>query len=131
VKAYGLCARHRFRALRGLPMDWEKPALAMKRYVIVKRPNLPIAMRNGRVYLHRAVLFGQIGMCRVPCFWCGAPVSFNVSDSRAEPVVVDHRNHDRHDNSYQNLVPSCGSCNAGRTRSNPEVRTPMYERVGT
>ena len=78
-------------------------------------------MSSGRVYEHRMILFDNIGTRVVPCFWCGAALSFEARD-----LFVDHLNHDRQDNRAQNLVAACNGCNAGRTRLNSSVRVPMF-----
>lgn len=120
IKARGLCQLHFGRQKRGLPFDYTRPTIAPQRYRLLRHPEHPLADARGRVYEHRIVLFAQIGWMRVPCFWCGCGISF------AEKLVPDHLNHDRQDNRPVNLVPSCNSCNAGRTRRNPRVRTSVY-----
>jgi hypothetical protein len=133
----GLCALHRRRRARGLPLDYVRPRLPPKRYRLLKRKTHPLADKLGRVYEHRLALFdsmvatkaiGAGGGGRIPCFWCGRPVEWLVT------LFVDHLNFDRHDNRPENLVPSCNGCNAGRTSANPRIRTSIYaagERVGT
>ncbi len=119
-KGYGLCSLHYLRKKKGLPLDYTPPVLETKRYKSLSKPHHPLATKRGAVYEHRMVLFDSIGYNQVPCFWCGKGLVFS------ENLFVDHLNHDRHDNTEQNLVPSCNSCNAGRTRRNPTVRKSIY-----
>lgn len=120
VKGHGLCQLHLGRANRGLPMDYVAPTLAAKRYQLRKAPGHPVADIRGRVYVHRQVLYDQTNGGRLPCFWCAAPLEWGKN------LVVDHLDHDRHNNASTNLVPACNGCNAGRTVRNPQVRTPIY-----
>lgn len=117
---HGLCALHLLRQKKGIPLTYERPKLATKRYKIRRMPHHPLANALGRVYEHRAVFYDAVFGSRVPCFWCAAPLEWGVN------LCVDHLNHDRHDNSLTNLVPSCNSCNAGRTRTNSHVRQSIY-----
>lgn len=119
-KAHGLCALHLNRKKRGLPPHYSRQKLAKKRYRILTRPNHPLADNRGRILEHRMVLFNSMGGGRWPCFWCGTPLEWGVN------LFVDHRNHDKQDNRLENLLPSCNSCNAGRTINNPRVRTSVY-----
>ncbi len=120
-KAGGLCLKHYRRKKSGVPLDYVRPVLAKKRYRVLTRPDHPLAWPNGRVSEHRMVLYDSIGVAVVPCFWCGKGLSFAWNN-----LVVDHLNHDRHDNRLKNLVPSCNGCNAGRTATSSQVRTSIY-----
>lgn len=120
AKGNGLCLAHYSRQRQGVPLDWQRPKLSSKRYRQVKQPGHPLADKSGRVYFHRRVLFESIGFTRVPCFWCGVALVFGVG------LVVDHLDHDRHNNALRNLAPACNGCNAGRTRASSHVRTSMY-----
>lgn len=122
VKGHGLCQLHLKRKKNGLPFDYVRPKLQSKRYLLRKMLGHPLADRRGRVYVHRAVLFASIGYLIVPCFWCGRRLSWLFKN-----LLPDHLNHDRHDNRIENLVPSCNSCNAGRTSANPRIRKSVYE----
>jgi hypothetical protein len=121
VKGRGLCSTHFGRHKRGIPLNYTRPLLSKTRYRLKTMRGRPLADRRGRVYEHRAVLFESIAWMRVPCFWCGKPVSFSCG------LVPDHLDHDRQHNALRNLVPACNGCNAGRTRSNPKVRKSIYE----
>jgi hypothetical protein len=121
TKSYGLCQLHLRRKRRGLPSNYSRPISAAKRYLLKSLPGHPLADRLGRVYVHRLVLFQSIGWMSVPCFWCARAVSFGD-----RTLIPDHLDHNRQRNALSNLVPSCNSCNAGRTRSNPRVRHSVY-----
>lgn len=120
-KGHGMCAFHLNRKKKGIPLDFEAPKLAKKRYVIKTLKEHPLADVTGRIAEHRVVLFDSIKFLRVPCYWCGAPLQFGAN------LCVDHLNHDRHDNSLQNLVPACNRCNAGRT-INSRIRQSIYKK---
>lgn len=134
VKGHGLCPLHLRRRKHGIPLDFCPRKLDRKRYRLKQVGVHPLADKLGRAYVHRLVLFQSLGWMIVPCLWCGSPVSFLWKN-----IFADHLNHDRHDNSIQNLVPSCNRCNAGRTIKNSRIRIPVYEnfvwedgtRVGT
>lgn len=68
----------------------------------------PLAVGNSEVLEHRAVLYSEIGPGSHNCHWCGIQVSWGCG------LVVDHLNGDRVDNTPENLVPSCDSCNLVR-----------------
>lgn len=118
-KGNGMCALHLVRKRKGLPLDFEKPTLAAKRYRVLTRKDHPLAWPNGRVLEHRMVLYDAIGPRPVPCYWCGTPLTWDI-------LFVDHKDHDRHNNDLTNLLPTCNSCNAGRTISTPKNRTSVY-----
>lgn len=119
-KAHGLCALHANRMKKGIPLDYEKPKLAKKYYRMTHDPNHPLAFIDGRVAVHRKNLYDSVCGSRLPCFWCGMPLEWG------EDLFVDHKNHDRHDNRPENLVPSCNNCNAGRTITNSHIRQSIY-----
>lgn len=76
----------------------------------------PLAVGQGQVRQHRAVLFDHIGHGPHPCHWCGAEVRWDLTWPRDRlALVVDHVNFDRQDNSLDNLVPSCQPCNFARS----------------
>lgn len=122
-KGYGYCKFHLERFRKGLPLDGPLRTLHPKRYRIVTRRDHPLAMKNGRVAVHRMVFYDQIGNSRIPCFWCGTSLEWRIN------LFVDHLDHDRHNNQPTNLVPSCNSCNAGRMLVNSRIRTSVYQRV--
>lgn len=125
-KRQGFCLFHFRRVQRGHPMNGPLRARAKHRYVIVTNRNHPLAMVNGRVAVHRMVLYDAVRGGRLPCFWCGSPLSWNVDRFAEDALYVDHLDHDRQHNEETNLVPACNSCNAGRMR--PGQRQSIYSR---
>lgn len=108
-----LCATHAMRKHRygdsseshdrtGRP--WINSAGYIKRGL----PGHLLADKQGAVYEHRAVLLDKIGPGTHPCNWCGTSVTW------MDDLEVDHVNHVRDDNTADNLVPSCHSCNTRR-----------------
>lgn len=88
-----------------------------KRYRQKKMPNHALAMSSGRVFVHRASLYDKIGPGGFPCHWCQKMVYWEKSYPKHEDaLLVDHLDHDRHNNNPDNLVPSCNRCNSQRRR---------------
>lgn len=84
----------------------------------------PIAPPSGVVAVARLVLYDKIGPGEHQCHWCGAAVRWIAGGGPATPnsLLADHLNWDRLDDSPENLVPSCNSCNAHRTRNGDRRR---------
>lgn len=80
----------------------------------------PLSGKYGWVSVHRAVLYDRIGPGEYPCNWCGKILSW--SDKRRK-IVADHIDGDILNNSPDNLVAACYSCNTFRSRS--RVRLPF------
>lgn len=79
-------------------------------YMTEKRPGHPVAHADGRVRVHRAVLYDKIGPGPHPCHWCGSSVDwYGIPE-----LVSDHLDGDTWNNDPGNLVPSCNGCNAVR-----------------
>lgn len=121
-KGHGYCSLHLARERKGHPLTGPLRTLRVERYRVLTCPQHPLAMRNGRVYEHRQVLYDAVAGSPLPCFWCGTALTW-------ERLCVDHVDHDRHNNNVRNLVPACNSCNAGRMR--PGQRTSVYQVVGS
>jgi len=117
---HGFCQLHLRRKKKNIPLDFEKPKLAKKRYKLKYKPTHPLCDKLGRVLEHRMVLYDDVFGSNLPCFWCGKELYWKKN------LCVDHLNHDRHDNRLKNLVPSCNSCNAGRTTNNSQIRKSVY-----
>jgi hypothetical protein len=117
-KTADLCAKHYMRWYRhGDPeatMTGDGFTLSRgRRYRTRLAPEHSLAMANGKVYVHRAVLYDDIGPRAHPCHWCGTTLLWKA-DADDQRLTVDHLNDDGADNRPENLVPSCRSCNIGR-----------------
>lgn len=89
-----------------------KPA-TVTRYLTQYRPGHPTEHADGRVRIHRAVLYDKIGPGWHPCNWCGRPVSWDVKRGK-DQLVSDHVDNDTWNNDQDNLVPACNRCNLHR-----------------
>jgi hypothetical protein len=85
-----------------------------RRYRSAYRPGHPLAMANGKVYVHRAELYDKIGAGVHRCHWGGIAVRWEATRGDADCLNVDHLNGLGDDNSPDNLVPSCPACNTTR-----------------
>lgn len=85
-------------------------------YIVLTGTRHPLATAQGKVLVHRLVLFEKIGAGAHPCHWCGRTVIWRAGRIRRDSLVVDHLNDDRADNDPENLVPSCNRCNTNRKR---------------
>jgi hypothetical protein len=80
-------------------------------------PAHPVAPPSGIVSISRRVLYDKIGPGQHLCHWCKKTVQWMVGIGlHKNALIVDHLNHDATDDSPENLVPSCDSCNKRRTR---------------
>lgn len=84
-----------------------------------KLPHHPLAPPTGIISVSRLVLFDKLGGGSHPCAWCGRQVKWRAGDSsgrRPDDLMVDHLDWNIHNNSPDNLVPTCSVCNSHRTR---------------
>lgn len=89
--------------------------LTVAKYMTATRPDHPTAHADGRVRVHRAVLYDKVGPGADSCHWCGAVISwFAVGGGE---LVADHVDGDTWNNDPENLVPSCIACNGTRRLS--------------
>jgi hypothetical protein len=84
-----------------------------RRYLSRYQPTHPLAMKGGKVYVHRTVLYDAIGPGPHACHWCGTEVDW-LPKADPRELQPDHLNNDGADNRPANLVPSCRSCNSTR-----------------
>ncbi len=92
----------------------------------------PVATSDGHAYVHRVVLYDEIGPGAHPCHHCARPVSWFVPFP--DGLVVDHLDFDRTNNALANLVPSCHPCNAGRGGNSAKTHCPHghpYDKANT
>jgi hypothetical protein len=90
---------------QGPPGSYYTPA----GYLTIYAPWHPLANATGTVSVARAVLYAKVGPGEHPCHHCGKTVEWGST------LQADHLNWARLDNSPENLVPSCASCNSKRT----------------
>lgn len=112
-----LCNTHYFRQYRhgSTSAHYHEQAKRVtkgRRYLKRSDPTHPLAMANGQVYTHRAVLFDRIGYGPHACHWCGALLSWGGKS--AGSLVVDHIDGYGDNNDPDNLVASCQRCNMMR-----------------
>lgn len=91
-------------------------------YDYVNRSTHPLASSAGRVLVHRMLLFDAIGPGAHPCHWCGHDVTWRVARPQPDDLVVDHLDFVTNNNSLDNLVPSCRSCNSKRQDPRKKLR---------
>lgn len=84
------------------------------KYKSVLRPGHVLADKDGRVRVHRLVLYEKIGGGQHCCYWCSVPVGW--LEPPPNRLVADHVDADKWNNAPTNLVPSCDRCNAGREK---------------
>lgn len=83
-------------------------------------PGHPLAGKGGLLAEARAVLFDRLGPGPHPCHWCGKLVDWRVgkrgNGNHPDALVADHVNSDGLDDSPENIVGACGTCNMLRSR---------------
>lgn len=85
-------------------------------YLRVQLPGHPLANRWGTTFIHRIVLYEQIGPGWHLCVHCGKEITWEFSAPwHPAALVSDHLDRNRTNNDPANLVPSCDSCNKTRT----------------
>ena len=78
-------------------------------------PNHSLADKSGYVQQSRVILYQRIGPGWHSCHWCGKKVRWTTLYGKTKHcLVADHVNDDELDDSPDNLVPSCQSCNGTR-----------------
>ena len=117
-KSPALCPMHYHRQYRHGRVDAQANQSGVtashgRRYRTTYLPSHPLASGNGKVYVHRAVLYDRIGPGPHDCHWCGVQVDW-VGKGQPNCLEVDHLNHMGDDNRSENLVQSCRSCNQQR-----------------
>ena len=93
------------------PQGGGKHATVTK-YRTVSVPGHPLAQADGKAYKHRVVLYEKIGDGNHDCHWCAKKIGWFAE--RDEKIVSDHLDGDKWNNSPENIVASCWSCNLFR-----------------
>jgi 5-methylcytosine-specific restriction endonuclease McrA len=115
-KAACLCQKHYFRVRRYGTTETTKVGKGRDRYVTpagyvyVRRPEHPLAIKNGLVAEHRAVVYDDLGPGPMNCELCGVVVTW-------ERVHIDHIDETTENNVRTNLRPTCNACNTQRGRA--------------
>lgn len=78
-------------------------------------PDHPIAPPGGILAVARIVLYDKIGPGEHSCHWCGRALQW-TTERTPSTIFADHLDHDPTNDTAENLVPSCNSCNGHRTR---------------
>ena len=81
-------------------------------YMTKAMPSHPTAHADGRVRVHRAVLYDAIGPGVHKCNWCNSDLEWFAD--RPRELIADHLDTNTWNNSPGNLVPSCFRCNGAR-----------------
>ena len=88
------------------------------RYKRISMPEHPLADCQGCVAEHRLVLWNKIGPGVHKCRWCDRRISWDapIGSRDPRPLVPDHLDGNRLNNTPENLVESCNPCNVMRGR---------------
>ena len=114
----GVCQMHYFRMMRTGSYDLKKRVYEMKPrkkvvqsagYILIYDPDHKLAQKNGYVYEHRKVMYEIYGENTKDCELCGKKTSWDLYTTH-----IDHINHDKSDNSPDNLRFLCNACNSQR-----------------
>ncbi len=81
-------------------------------YVLLYKPNHPLANKQGKVYEHRLVLWEKTAGCDQDCYWCGGRIQW-FGRGKGQ-LVTDHLDGHVANNAPSNLVAACGDCNQRR-----------------
>lgn len=120
-----VCQKHYFRMMRFGTYETTKVGKRKERsqndmgYQMLHRPDHPLAMANGSVYEHRAVVYEKYGDILPDCELCGKSLTW-------ETAHIDHIDEDVRNNHDSNLRPLCNPCNTLRGR----YKYPEYLRKG-
>lgn len=82
-------------------------------YMVVYCKSHPMATSQGKLLVHRGVLYNAMGEGPHPCHWCRKSLPWRGT-SAADCINVDHLDFNKLNNSPSNLVASCLDCNTKR-----------------
>lgn len=120
------CEKHYMRLRRRGTLNKKIPQKRHRRidgYVLLYAPGHPLLQgkKRSRDYEHRIVFYDNKGIGPFNCYWCNSKVTW-------ETMHVDHKNNEKTDNRFFNLVPSCPRCN--QKRGLEKMRRTMREKHG-
>lgn len=95
-------------------------------YLITRDPSHPLATAQGKLLVHRAILYAMLGEGEHPCHWCNKMLTWRGRPSLR--ISTDHLDHNRLNNHPSNLVPSCLDCNTKRLAGPRKPRRPTGKR---
>lgn len=110
-----VCQKHYFRMMRYGTYDLTKSGKRKERsqndrgYQMLHQPDHPLAMANGSVYEHRAVIYAKYGDNLPDCELCGKKLNWRIAH-------IDHIDEVVTNNIESNLRPLCGACNTNRSK---------------
>lgn len=82
-------------------------------YYYVRKPKHPLARPDGRVGMHRLVLYESLGPGEHPCHWCQKLLVWGEGTVKGI-LTVDHLDGNHRNNDLSNLVAACHRCNVTR-----------------
>lgn len=109
------CEKHYYRNYRNNTFTdpvTGKEGVTSHGYVWCYAPVHPLAGPSGVLYKHRVVLHDHIGGGVHQCNWCCEEVEWGAKGKRK--LVADHLDNNKENNTTDNLVASCNTCNATR-----------------
>jgi hypothetical protein len=93
-----------------------------KGYIDEKRSGHPLARPTRWGAQHRMNLYDRIGEGPHVCHWCGCAVEWGRN------LHADHLDHNRANNSPENLVAACEACNSRRWKKHRRKRRRAWGR---
>lgn len=111
-KAKQLCQKHYFREMRNgtterLSRKRKDKCLDGQGYVMLYKPNHPLATKNGLIREHRYVAYEKYKREEIKCEICNKSLTW-------ESLHVDHIDENKENNNASNLRILCRACNVMR-----------------
>lgn len=111
IRSLGLCALHYMRFWRNgtteIVLKRKDRLVHSAGYILLSKPDHPLADSSGYVYEHRFVFYERSGDGPFQCHWCPAIVTW-------DDLHIDHLDESKDNNAPNNLVASCPVCNQKR-----------------
>ena len=80
-----------------------------------------ITVDGQRVYEHRYLARQYWPEVEQECRYCGRIISWDLKPPNPAALIIDHRDHNRANNTRPNLVPCCPSCNLKRKQTRAQL----------